>query len=187
MKSWKAVGLLLQLAVQVPAVAHLAAASEYGRWHRRIPGRPGRGGCRKSSPAWPCRRRRSRKAAAAPSRRWPYRLPVQQGDRNPHAVGGLGENPPCDIGFRVVAAGDLLLLQEGALAARHVVVVDPQGRGHGAVGKAQGGGLEKKAGIEGEAVGLLLEGDGCALRRRPGAAPPGAAGPESARHAPGSP
>ncbi|GJE60396.1 hypothetical protein MPOCJGCO_2508 [Methylobacterium trifolii] len=153
------VGLLLTLAVEVPAPALLGAAPDVGdgvdeaavdqgeqvgaegRRHQRAVG----------AVAVEQQGRRAVEGLVAP---------VQQGDRHLRPVGRGGEQPAGDVGGRVVPARHGLALAQGAAAAA-AIVVPGLGRGrHRRVDEADHRRLEFVPRLEAERVGLLGEGHG---------------------------
>ena len=140
----------------------------YGRWRRRSRGRPATGGWPRTRPASPCRRSRSRRAAAARCRRArrPRRCRIETGTCG--AVVARRHDARRDVVGGIVAGRDLLALAQGALPARHVVVVDLGRRRHRRVGEAQRRGVELVAVDDVERVGRLVEGDDVLGSRRRG-------------------
>ena len=106
-------------------------------------------------------------------------LAVEQRDRHRLAVRGRREDAPRHVERRVVAGGHFLLLAQHALARLHVVVVDARRRRHRGIGEAERVGVELVAAGQAERIGLLVEGDRCARRRRRGGARRCAAGPSA--------
>ena len=84
---------------------------------------------------------------------------MQDRHRHQRAVVARRHDARRDVVRRIVARRDLLALAQGALPARHVVVVDLGRRRHRRVGEAQPRGVELVAFDDIERVGRLLEGD----------------------------
>ena len=84
---------------------------------------------------------------------------VQDRHRHLGAVVRRRHDARRDIGGRIVAGGNLLALAQGALAARHVVVVDLGRRRHRGVGEAQRRGVEFVAVDDVERIGRFVEVD----------------------------
>ena len=131
--------LVEQLAVVVPAPAHLAAAAHVGDRERRHRGRAPTAGRSRSRGRSTSRRRRSRRAgpdrAGAAAGVLARPAPAHDRDRHPLAVVGGGPEPVLLVVVGVVGAPGRdgstgARLSRVRLAAAHVVVVDRRRDGH---------------------------------------------------------
>ncbi len=152
------VGLLLALAVEVPAPALLGAAADMGD-------RVDEAAVDEAQQVRAERRRHQRSVGAVAveqQRRAAVEGEVsamQQRDRHLLAVGRGGEEPPGHVGGRVVTARHRLPLAQEPGAGRAVVVPGLRRGRHRRVDEADRGRVEGETGPQAEGVGLLGEGD----------------------------
>ena len=155
----EAVGLLLALAVEIPAPALVGAAADMrdgvdkAAIDQRQPVGGERGRHRHAVGAVAIQQQR--RAAVAHEI-----LGVQDRHRHLGAVMRGRHDAGGDVVGRIMAGRDFLALAQGARAARHVVIVDFRRRRHRRIGKAQVGGVEFVAAHGVQRIGGLVERDG---------------------------
>ena len=161
----KAVGLLLALAVEIPAPALVGAAADMGDGideaavDQRQPVGVERGRHRHAVGAVAVKQQRR----AAIARKI---LAMQDRHRHLGAVMRRRHDARGDVVGGIMAGRNLLALAQGPRPLRHVVVIDLRRRRHRRIGEPQIRGLEFIAAHGVERIGGLIEGDGVLLAGR---------------------